>query len=448
MSGGGLTIDLVQAINDSRIGAFRLRVFTLCFLVSMLDGFDTQVIAFVAPAISEAWGLSPARFGPILSAGLFGSVIGALIAGRLADRFGRKKIMIVAIAWFGTMTIMCGLAVDATELLVYRFLAGIGLGGAIPCFLALTSEYSSDRWRTTSVAVIIWGFPLGAVVGGLFSPHVITHFGWATVFFIGGTVPLVLLPLIWLGVPESIQFLAARGNGREQIAKIVQQIRPGEGTGTPATYHLEEPSPARIKSATLFSREYLAGTILLSCTMFMSLLMSYLLISWVPLLLRQSGLSIQSAIFGAVTLNLSGIVGSFIFSRWMDKSGQALLIMPFAYFMSAIALGITGIIGTSFLPLMASLFATGFFLIGIQLTLASYISSYYPVAIRSSGIGFIQAIGRLGSIAGPLVGGALLFLGSSPGQLFLWCMVVPVVAALSLFYLSVLTAARPVDATP
>ena len=443
-----MTIDLTQAINNSRVGAFRLRIFTLCFLVSMLDGFDTQVIAFVAPAISEAWGLAPASFGPILSAGLFGSVIGALIAGRLADRFGRKKIMVVAIAWFGALTVMCGLAVDSMELLFFRFLAGIGLGGAIPCFLALTAEYSSERWRMTSVAVITWGFPLGAAAGGLFSPQVIAHFGWPTVFFIGGVVPLVLLPLIWLGLPESIRFLVARGDGGEQIAKIVQQIRPGEGTGAPATYHLGEPNLPRSKSTALFSREYRAGTILLSCTMFMSLLMSYLLISWVPLLLRQSGLPMQSAIFGAVTLNVAGIVGSFVFSRWIDKSGRALLIMPIAYFTSAIALGITGIIGTAFLPLMASLFATGFFLIGIQLTLAAYISSYYPTAIRSSGIGFIQAIGRLGSIAGPLVGGALLYLGLSPGQLFLWCTAVPVVAAASLFYLSVLTAARPVDAKP
>lgn len=160
-------VDLSRAINDAPIGAFQWRLILLLFLVAMLDGFDTQLIAFVAPAISAEWGMPLSSFGPIFSAGLLGTVFGAVLFGSLGDKYGRRLLILIAIVEFSVFTLACAFANSGAMLMSLRFLAGLGLGGAVPNFLALASEYAPDRKRTTMVTITMCGFPLGAVIGGL-----------------------------------------------------------------------------------------------------------------------------------------------------------------------------------------------------------------------------------------------------------------------------------------
>jgi MFS family permease len=201
--------ELVHIIDNSQLGAFQISIMAVCFVLIALDGFDTQSISFVAPTLREAWSVSPEMFGPLFGAGLFGTLIGSIFLGSLADKFGRKPMLILSTLVFGLMTLACATADSIEQLGTFRFLAGLGLGGAIPNIIALISEYSPKRVRSTAIVMTFTGFPIGAILGGIGSRHLIPHFGWESVFIAGGVLPLLMIPLVMLLVPESARFLAS-----------------------------------------------------------------------------------------------------------------------------------------------------------------------------------------------------------------------------------------------
>ena len=209
-------IDVSAIIDRSRLSPLQRLAILLCAMVAILDGFDTQAIAFVAPVIARELGIESAVFGPVFGAGLLGLAVGALIFGPAADRFGRKPIIIVSTFVFGAFALLTSLSSSLSGLMLYRFLTGLGLGGAMPNIIALTSEYSPSRKRATLVTLMFCGFPLGAVLGGLVSAHLIAAYGWHAVFYMGGILPLVLLPFLWLGLPESVSSSASLLRHRER----------------------------------------------------------------------------------------------------------------------------------------------------------------------------------------------------------------------------------------
>lgn len=432
----GARVDVAAVIDGAPIGAYQRRIFALCFLVSMLDGFDTQSIAFVAPSISAQWNLPPASFGPIFSATLFGSVIGASVIGRLADRYGRKWFTVFTVALFGAATLACAFATSAFQLLILRLIAGLGLGGAIPNFMALAAEYAPQRMRSRIVVMTLWGFPLGAVIGGILSTFLISRFGWPAVFIVGGVLPLVLILVLIGSLPESIRFLALRPQSRDALTAIMRRIDASLAIDPRLDFYVAEPaSESRGSFRLLFTDGRAANTVLFSAVMFMSLLLSYLLINWVPLLLQQAGLAIENAVLGAVTLNFAGILGSYLFSRRMDKVSRPITMMVVAYVLSAVAVAAIGRVGASFWPIMSSLFVAGFLLIGIQMAMSAFIANVYPTSLRGTAIGSIQGVGRLGSLLGPLIGGALLAFGMTPTQLFQSASIPALLAACALLLL-------------
>ena len=429
-------IDVAAVIDAAPLGALQRRVFGLCFLVSMLDGFDTQSIAFVAPSVSAQWHLPAASFGPIFSATLLGSVVGASIFGRLADRYGRRLFTVLTVALFGVATLICAFARDRTDLLICRLIAGIGLGGAIPNFMALAAEYAPKHLRSRIVVMTLWGFPLGAVVGGLLSTALIRNFGWPSVFITGGVLPLLLIPVLIAWLPESIRFLALRRAGREALCTVLGRIDTSRTFDARHDYVASESTAATSGAfRMLFTEGRAASTLLLSTAMFMSLLLSYMLINWIPLLLQQAGLPSGNAVLGAVALNLAGIIGSYFFSRRIDQTPRPITVMVTAYVLSAFAIVMIGRIGTSFGPIMATIFITGFLLIGVQMTMSAFSANAYPTSLRGTGIGFIQSIGRIGSLLGPLAAGALLSFGMTPSQLFHAAGIPALLAAASLLLL-------------
>nr|ART90185.1 4-hydroxybenzoate transporter [uncultured bacterium] len=372
---------------NSSFTNYQKRVVLLCALIAMLDGFDTQAIAFVAPVIATEWGLQVSAFGPVFGAGLAGLMVGAFIFGPAADRWGRKRVILVTTALFGALTLSTAWATSLPMLLVLRFVAGLGLGGVMPNIIALTSENVPARLRATMVSLMFCGFPLGAVLGGLIAARLIPEAGWQSPFWLGGFLPLALIPALLAWLPNA--------------SLPVQSTAPGS---TPV--------------ARIFSRDYRSHTFLLWIVFFMNLLLLYFLVNWLPSLLRQAGISLDKAIIATVLLNAGGIAGSLVFARLIDRYGPY-KILPVAYLAAAgftTAIGLTTEAG--FYPMMAVVMLAGFSVIGAQISINALAAGIYPMEMRATGVGWALGIGRAGSIVGPVVGGVLLAAGFSISTLF------------------------------
>jgi MFS transporter, AAHS family, 4-hydroxybenzoate transporter len=436
------TLDVAATIDSARVGLLQREVILLCFLISMLDGFDTQAIAFAAPALAARWHVPLSAFGPIFSASLLGSMFGVAIGGRLADRYGRRWLTIGTVALFAVATLACADADSVHSLIAYRFVAGLGLGGVIPNFMSLAAEFAPQRLRATVVAWTLWGFPLGAVAGGALSVALTARYGAAAVFILGGLTPLLLTPLLIARLPESIRWLLMSNGRQEQARRLLLRIAPTLRMEQNTVLVLHEPARPANALRAIFTGELAPRTFLFAGAMLMSLLLSYLLVTWIPLLLRQSGLNQGAAIAGTVVFNLAGIVGSVFFTRGVDQGSRPLRLMVWIFCMSAAAVASIGLVGTRLWAVMGSIFVAGFLLLGIQMTLSAFIVGNYPTALRATAIGWIQAAGRLGSLLGPLFAGLLLSLGTPLPWIFAICGLPALFAAGALAMLTRLTVSK------
>jgi MFS transporter, AAHS family, 4-hydroxybenzoate transporter len=427
-------VDIGEIINHARISPFQLLVYAQCFAVSMLDGFATQSIAFVAPAIAAEWKIMPSSFGPIFSATLFGSVIGAVLGGTLADRFGRKIVILLSVAVFAGVSLATIYANSVHMLIALRFVTGLGLGAALPNFVSLASEYAPKRRRSTIVAITMWGFPLGAAFGGAVSAHVIAQFGWSTVFLLSGLASLLFLPVFVFLLPESVMYLALRPATHDAIARILSRIDPGFRLDPAGRFVLPEQPLAGNTVRAIFERPLVSGTLLLSLALFASLFVTYCVLNWIPSLLRETGLPIQDAVMGTVIFNFSGILGSYFCTRLADR-GRPLPLLGSIYVLGALAVAMIGLGGSSLWPVMAAIFFAGLFIIGSQISVTAFVSGYYPTALRGTGMGWTQGFGRFGSLVGPLAGGYALMIGIKPREFFLLLSISALIAALALFAL-------------
>src|SRR5450631_3186793 len=245
-------VDVAQFIDAQPVGGFQIRLLLTCAAVLFLDGFDTQAIGFVAPALAREWDVSKGALGPVFSAGLFGLMIGALLFGPLADRIGRKKIIVFSTLAFGLGTLATAFVQDVGTLLAIRFLTGLGLGGAMPNAVAMTSEFSPHRRRATMVMIMFCGFSVGAALGGLLAAALIPQFGWRSVFVVGGAAPLLLVPILALRLPESVRFLALTGRANARVAELLGLIAPKAVLAPSTQFVIHEPGLAGIPVLHLF----------------------------------------------------------------------------------------------------------------------------------------------------------------------------------------------------
>lgn len=432
-------IDVDRLLDEGRWNSFHTMTVGLCGVVTILDGFDTQAIAYVAPVLAKDWNLGASAFGPVFSVGLIGMMVGALGLGPVADRMGRKLAIVVSVGLMGVFSLATVTAESIEMLILLRFLTGIGLGGAMPNVIALSAEYTPSRWRSTAVGVMFCGFPFGAVLGGLLAAQIIPVYGWQSVFLIGGIAPLLLVLSLALFLPESVRFLVARRGSEEAVARLIKRVVPdvplprGAHFLTAPRFGETSRSAAR---AELFGAGRLGATLLLWTAFFMNLLMYYFLINWLPLTLQQAGIALSQAILFTALLNAGGVVGTIILARVIDLVGS-FKILWVVLLVAALAIATIGYVGNQGGAALAlAIFVAGFCVNGTQNNMNALAAGLYSTPARATGVGFALGIGRIGSIVGPVVGGILLAAHMSLQTLFAIGALPALVAAVAMWSLT------------
>ena len=409
MAADAIHVNVPALIDARRIGRFQIRVAALCAAVVFMDGFDAQAIGYVAPSLSRAWNLPRGALGPVISAGLFGLMLGALIFGPVADRVGRKPIIVFCTFFFGLCTLLTVTAESTAGLLVWRFLTGLGLGGAMPNAIALTSEYSPGHSRATMVMVMFIGFSLGSALGGALAAQLIPAYGWTGVFWFGGILPLVLVPVLVFGLPESIRLLALRGGQDRRIAKLLARIDPALDVAPGTRFAAPEAHPGGFPVAHLFSEGRAGATLALWVMFFMNLLDLYFMASWLPTVIHDAGISERLAVITTALFQVGGAIGTLVLARLIDRFG-AYGVLAAAYAAAGLFIAAIGQAGGAIGLIVPVVFGAGFCVVGAQIGANALAATYYPTFIRSTGVGWALGIGRIGSIIGPLLGGLMLAL--------------------------------------
>jgi AAHS family 4-hydroxybenzoate transporter-like MFS transporter len=401
------TLSVTDIIDRRPIGALQWSVFFLCGLAVFVEGFDTQAIGYVAPVLSKAWKLPPGALGPVFAAGLAGLALGAFFLAPLADKVGRKPLIVWSTVAFGVLTLATGFCQDFTTLLIARLATGIGLGAAMPNAITLTAEYSPQRRRATSVALLMCGFGLGAAAGGAAAAWLLAVSGWSSVFFAGGAVTLLLVPLLIFFLPESARFLTLLPDQATRLSRLMARIDPAIGPA--ARFAVAKEKAAAVHVRELFAHGQGRVTILLWIVFFMNLLDLYLLANWLPTAIHDAGLSVSVAALATATLQIGGIIASFALGPLVDRFG-ATIVLPVIYVFGAICIALIGFAGTSVTFTVAAVFGAGFAVVGSQNCNNGVAAKLYRTEIRATGVGWVSAVGRIGSIVGPTIAGVMLSL--------------------------------------
>jgi AAHS family 4-hydroxybenzoate transporter-like MFS transporter len=412
------TLNVSRLIDDRPIGRLQITVIVLSALVNLLDGMDTQSIGVAAPFIASTLGLKVAEFGPVFSAALLGAALGAIGFGAIADKIGRKPLMIIAMLMIGVFTLLTAEATSFSMLLTLRFLAGIGLGGATPCFIALTSEYAPARNRAACVTLMWAGFPFGGMLGALTNSLLIPEFGWRAIFYLGGVLPLLVAVILIVALPESLKLLVTRRSDSPAARRILARM----GVPNIAPDILLTVDDDRLPGQPLrlvFTEGRGVGTLLLWVPFFMGFGILTVAILWTPSLLRLNGISPAATAFVAAFQGLGACIGQASAGKLVQRFGVIPTLVP-AFVIGAAATAALGY-GASSVGL-ASLFI---FLNGVFMGLGgagaiALAALIYPTAIRSTGVGLGMAMGRFGQMVGPLVAGGMLGAGWGAGPIMAW----------------------------
>jgi AAHS family 4-hydroxybenzoate transporter-like MFS transporter len=420
-------LEVHQFIDQLPLSRYQLLIAILCAMVLFMDGFDAQSMGFVAPALIDDLHISRGSLGPVFSSGLIGIMIGALLFGPLADRFGRKPVLVFCTVLFGACSLLTATAASLPALLVYRLITGFGLGGAMPNAVALTSEFMPKRLRATAVTLMFVGFSIGAAVGGFVAAALIARFGWQSVFVTGGVAPFAIAILLIALLPESIRFLLMKGSEDSRIAKSLEKVAPGVSTGLARSLVIEERPAQEFVVKQLFTTGRSPMTLLIWIIFFMSLLDLYFLNAWLPTVIHDAGMVIQKAILLTALFQVGGAVGSFIMGRLLDRF-LSFRVLACAYLSAGVFVFFIGAAGKSVAFLALTIFAAGCGVIGGQSSANALTAEFYPTPMRSTGVGWALGIGRIGSIIGPLLGGILLSFEHETRRVF-WAAAIPVVIA-------------------
>jgi MFS transporter, AAHS family, 4-hydroxybenzoate transporter len=428
-------VDVAALIDQQDIGQFQIQVLLLCASAMFVDGFDTQAIGYVAPALSAALAVKPGALGLVFAAGGLGAILGGLVLAPYADRVGRKPIIIGSILFFAVCTLLISLANTVPQLMWMRFAIGLGLGGVVPNALALTAEWVPKKFRVTLVLMTWLGFSFGSALAGPITAHILDAHSWRYVFVFGAILPIAIAPLLIWKLPESLHGLTQRGANERQIAGTLARMNPSLVFPEPVQFINSEKKENGFPVVLLFREGRARMTLLLWVMFFMNLLALFFLNSWLPTVLHKAGLAQHAAIVIAALLHFGGIAGGLAIAPLCDRFNPY-LVLACAYILSGTFITGIGISGNKAMWAMAATFCAGFFTFGAQNSANAIAATRYPTAMRSSGIGWALGIGRTGQIVGPLIGGLLLSLHWRTSGILYVIAVPSVVAATTAFFLS------------
>jgi AAHS family benzoate transporter-like MFS transporter len=386
----------------------------LCWAAVALEGFDLVVLGVVLPSLlrDPSWGLNPASASLISVVGLVGVMVGALASGPLTDRFGRRTMLLVTVTSFSVLTLLCAFAPGPVLFGVLRFLAGLGLGGVLPVAIAMVNEFARSGRGGSATTVLMTGYHVGAVLTALLGIIVIPSLGWRAMFVIGALPALVLVPLIWARLPESIP--VERG-----------------------------PAARRNPVATLFRGGYLRATLAFWVTSFMGLLLVYGLNTWLPEIMRSAGYALGAALALLLVLNVGAVLGLLLAGRVADRIGVRTSTIAWftaaALFLALLSIKLPGV------GVYVSVLLAGVFVFSSQVLVYAYVSQYYPAEARATALGTASGVGRLGAICGPLVGGSLLSAGLAYPWGFYAFAIVAAIGAASVAVVGRARSAEPTD---
>ncbi|MRS16444.1 aromatic acid/H+ symport family MFS transporter [Enterobacteriaceae bacterium RIT691] len=400
------TTDIQAFINDHPFTKYQWMILALCFITVAMDGFDTAIIGFIASDLVQEWGVQKSALGPVMSAALVGLAVGALTAGPMADRIGRKKVLILSIVVFGAFSLLTAAATSLNQLTLLRFLTGLGLGAAMPNAATLMSEYAPERRRALLVNLMFVGFPIGSSLGGFISAWLIPHYGWQSVLILGGVMPLIMSVALLFFLPESVRYLVAKNKSQQQVATILRRIAP---LPADTRFVLHEVGEVEQKSAlgVIFSPRYIVGTVMLCMTYFMGLLIFYLLTSWLPLLIRETGASMSQASVVTALFPLGGGIGVLVLGALMDKFNPN-KVVAVGWLLTGVFVFLVGFSTSSLVLMGVMVFIAGSIMNGAQSSMPALAAGFYPTQGRATGVAWMLGIGRFGGILGAFSGAFLM----------------------------------------
>ncbi|HTH75854.1 MAG TPA: MFS transporter [Trinickia sp.] len=418
-----LVIDIPTLIDTRPVGRFQFGIFLLAGASLIVDGFDVQSMGFVAPELVRGWGIERGALGSVFSASLIGMMIGSLVFSVVADRVGRRPVLVLAMLLAGVSMLVTSDVANLSQLLVMRVLNGAAVGAIMGNAMALVSEYSPARQRATAMMLVSCGFTAGAMCGGMIAGWLIPVAGWRAVFVAGGLVSLAIGMLMALWLPESVQWLVLRGARRERVARIVARIARCSSlpTGAAPRYTVRDASRRAEGSAGTVAALFRDGcgraTLLLWALNFTNLLNLFLLANWLPTIVTNLGHTRNVAITIGTLLQVGGTLGTIGMGFLIDRVGYPRVLLP-GFVAAAVAVAVLGQPGLPLPALFAAALVGGICIVGGQPAINALTASAYPAGIRATGIGWGLGIGRAGSILGPMVAGQIAMLGASDRTIF------------------------------
>jgi AAHS family 4-hydroxybenzoate transporter-like MFS transporter len=414
------------ALENQRIGSLQIRVALLCGLVQVCDGYDLNAIAWAAPSLIKLWGLTPSAFTTAFLWSSIGIMAGALSAGPLGDRFGRKPLLIASLTVFGAASLLSAFAGSLGMLALLRFFTGVGIGGGFSGAASLTGDYAPARRRALMIMASFSGAPLGGFLGGQIVALLLPHFGWPVIFILGGLFPLALVIVLSIWLPESPRFLMARAGGAlsPRDRALLERLDIAAVEGAEHAVDIARSNPVGM----LFSRGYALQTILLWVIYFCSLMNLFLFAYWMPTVLTLVGFTAPQAVFASSLRDCGGIFAVVYLGFLIDRIGPE-RSLAFHYAAGAVFIALIALVVLPYGLLLLVTFLAGLTIIGSQTGANGTCGKLYPARMRTSGLGWALGIGRLGGIAAPALGGYLLSLGMAPTRIFICASFIALVAA-------------------
>ena len=429
------SVNIPELLAKSTIGPLQRRVFVLCLMTLIIDGFDVQAMGYVIPALSAAWEIEPAQFRTVLPAANFGVLIGSLLFSPIADKIGRRPVLIGSTLWFAVMTLAAAFAGNVTQLFWLRLIGGIGMGCIIPNATALIGEYSPAGRRVTLMMNITVGFTAGGAVAGFVARWMIPQFGWQTVFLVGGAIPLVIAVAMLTSLPESLQFLAVRRRRLDQVARWLKQLDPAIRVDASTEYVAKEESKGGVPVVHLFNDRRALVTVLLWIVNFMNLLNLYSVSSWLPTVVNGMGYDQNTSVLVGTVPWVGGTIGTFGLAWIISRKGFT-RTLTINYILATFSIALIGQPGISLALLSLIVFVTGWCVIGGQPGMNAFAATFYPTYLRSTGLGWALGVGRVGAIVGPYIGGSMIGAKWTSQQLFLAAAVPAAISAVTLMILT------------